>query len=99
LNELAINYENNGAVIVCSALKITYRTKLTEGLTFFKFIYLKGSYSLILDRLAKRKNHFMPNALLKSQFNTLEEPTEAITISIDQNKKEIISDILKRLKN
>jgi Gluconate kinase len=43
-------------------------------------VYLKGSFSLIQARLAQRPHHFMPQELLASQFDTLEEPTDALTI-------------------
>ena len=45
----------------------------------------------------KRKNHFMKISLLKSQFNTLEEPSNSLTIDINKNPKEIISIITKKI--
>jgi gluconate kinase len=39
----------------------------------------------------------MPKGLLKSQFDTLEVPTEALTISIDQTPNEIVIEITKKL--
>ena len=39
-----------------------------------QFILLDGSHDLISDRMKKRKGHFMPPALLDSQFATLERP-------------------------
>jgi gluconate kinase len=39
-----------------------------------RLIYLKGGFDLIAARLAARTDHFMPPALLKSQFDALEEP-------------------------
>ena len=39
------------------------------------FILLDGSRELIGDRMKQRKGHFMPPALLDSQFATLEKPT------------------------
>ena len=40
-----------------------------------QFILLDGTPELIGDRMKKRKGHFMPPALLDSQFATLEKPT------------------------
>jgi carbohydrate kinase (thermoresistant glucokinase family) len=37
-------------------------------------MYLRGSKALIAERMKARKHHFMPPALLDSQFATLEEP-------------------------
>jgi gluconokinase len=61
-------------VITCSALKKRYRDVLRgEGVVF---VFLQGSKDKISDRLASRHGHFMPPALLDSQFDALEEPTE-----------------------
>jgi carbohydrate kinase (thermoresistant glucokinase family) len=49
------------------------------------FVYLAGSRELIARRLAARHGHFMPAALLDSQFATLEPPgqdEQAITVDI-----------------
>ncbi|MBT2535166.1 gluconokinase [Arthrobacter sp. ISL-69] len=60
-------------VITCSALKRVYRDVLLgEGVVF---VFLQGSKDKISDRLASRHGHFMPPALLESQFDALEEPT------------------------
>ncbi len=100
LNELALEHAANGAVIVCSALKETYRDLLGKSLDMqYEFIYLKGSFELINNRLAQRKNHYMPKDLLRSQFETLEEPEDALTVSIDQTPQQIVDDIIEQLKN
>jgi gluconokinase len=62
------------AVFACSALKRSYRDILVHGRDDVRIIYLKGSFELIAERLAQRKGHFMPPALLESQFKTLEPP-------------------------
>ncbi|SKB75955.1 gluconokinase [Maribacter arcticus] len=98
LNEVALNNISTGAVIVCSALKEKYRTILGHNLEGqYKIIYLNGSFELINKRLNERKNHYMPKGLLQSQFDTLEVPTEALTISIDQTPSEIVTEITKKL--
>jgi len=71
------------AVIACSALKQAYRDRLASGGSV-RFVYLKGDAAIIEPRLAGRTGHFMPPALLASQFATLEEPTDAIVIDIAQ---------------
>lgn len=61
-------------VVTCSALKKRYRDVLRgEGVVF---VFLEGSKDKISDRLASRHGHFMPPALLESQFEALEAPTE-----------------------
>lgn len=41
------------------------------------FLYLKASLEEIASRLAHRKHEFMNPSLLRSQFQTLEEPTDS----------------------
>lgn len=58
----------------CSALKRSYRDVLVDGRPNVRLLYLRGSRELIDRRLRDRHGHFMPEALLGSQFATLEEP-------------------------
>ncbi|CAM4304817.1 gluconokinase [Zobellia nedashkovskayae] len=98
LNVLAIENTKNGAVIACSALKTKYRTILQNGIDKkLNFVYLKGSFEEIMARLELRQNHFMPPELLHSQFNTLEVPEDAITVSIMHTPKEIVFKIITAL--
>ena len=62
------------AVVTSSALKRAYRRILIGTRTNVPLVYLQGSRQLIGERIAARKGHFMPPALLDSQFATLEEP-------------------------
>jgi gluconokinase len=64
--------QQNGGVMSCSALKRTYRDRLRTRCPHIEFLHLTGSPELIAGRQAGRKGHFMPSALLKSQFDTLE---------------------------
>jgi carbohydrate kinase (thermoresistant glucokinase family) len=61
-------------IITCSALKRAYRDRLRDGRPQVWLVFLEGSRKLIGERLAHRKGHFMPPALLDSQFAALEEP-------------------------
>jgi gluconokinase len=62
-------------VVTCSALKRAYRDIVTDSQhADVRIVYLKGNFELIAARLAARKGHFMPPALLKSQFDALQEP-------------------------
>lgn len=65
-----------GGVVSCSALKRKYRDQLRAHCPQVRFLHLHGSPELIGARLAARSDHFMPAALLRSQFDTL-EPLEA----------------------
>ncbi|WP_231427740.1 MULTISPECIES: gluconokinase [Pedobacter] len=86
-------------IIACSALKRKYRDLLRKDNPSMKFIYLKGSYDLIFNRISKRSHQYMPSSLLESQFNTLEEPQEdeqdIFEVSIDQEISAIVEDVVK----
>jgi gluconokinase len=62
----------DGGVVSCSALKHKYRDQLRAHCPRVEFLYLSGSPELIGGRLAARSGHFMPAALLRSQFDALE---------------------------
>ena len=86
------------AIITCSALKESYRTILRDDMNKeVHFVYLKGSYELIYDRMIEREGHMMPVSLLQSQFDTLEEPNSAITVSIELSPQEITEKIISEL--
>lgn len=62
----------DGGVVSCSALKRAYRDQLRTHCPQVQFLHLAGSPALISGRLAIRTGHFMPAALLRSQFDALE---------------------------
>jgi gluconokinase len=79
-------------VLTCSALK-------RPGVTL---VYLKGSYDLIRRRMVARHEHFMPVALLDSQFATLQEPTPVehpITVNVSGRPADIAVEIVHRLEH
>lgn len=88
-------------VVTCSALKRVYRDIVTDKQRAdVRLVYLKGGFDLIAARLAARTDHFMPPALLKSQFDTLEEPRgdeRAITAEIDGTPEEIAEAVARQL--
>ncbi|MDV7140795.1 NADP-dependent phosphogluconate dehydrogenase [Maribacter sp. TH_r10] len=92
LNRLAVNQlKTNSCIIVCSALKEKYREILAYSIeSKSKWVFLNGSFEHILERIKNRKGHFMPAHLLKSQFDTLEIPKNAIEINIDQTPNSIV---------
>jgi gluconokinase len=76
--------KNESLVLACSALKEVYRERLTQRIANAKvsIVHLEGSFELIEARMKLRK-HYMPSTLLKSQFDALEPPTNAIGVAID----------------
>lgn len=86
--------KNGSAVITCSALKEKYRSAISDGVeNSVKWVMLNGTYDLIKKRMEER-SHFMPSALLKSQFETLEKPDYGIHISIEKTPQEIVEEIM-----
>lgn len=88
---------NQPGVLACSALKENYRQKLLEGNQEVKLIYLKGSYELIWSRMSARKDHYMKPEMLRSQFDALEEPSDALVVDISLSVDEIKQIILQHL--
>jgi len=86
--------QNHSGVLACSALKERYRQQLLDGNEGVQIVYLKGSYDLIWSRMEKRKNHYMKPHMLQSQFDALEEPTDALTVDISVSVDEIVQEIL-----
>jgi carbohydrate kinase (thermoresistant glucokinase family) len=95
---LAKKHLDKGAIIACSALKKMYRDQLKLGIPTLEFIYLKGSKDEILKRVENREGHFMPSALLDSQFDTLEAPEQAFEVSITQAPDIIVKKIARHFK-
>lgn len=88
--------QNTQTILACSALKNSYR-KTLEVNGYVKFIHLHGTYEQIKARLVNRTGHFMSAGMLDSQFQTLEEPQNALTIDISNTPEDIISIIRKGL--
>ena len=89
--------ENRPGVLACSALKESYRGQLFAGLEDVLLVYLKGSYELIWSRLSLRQDHYMKPNMLKSQFEALEEPVDALAFDISLPVDEIVEGIMKHM--
>ena len=79
-------------VLACSALKAAYRHQLLVG-PEVKLVYLHGDFDLLAQRLSTRHGHYMNPGLLRSQFDTLEAPPDAISIDVSGTVPEIVADI------
>lgn len=66
------------SVIGCSSLRRVYRDWLRQGYAGLYFLHLHAAYEVLEGRMKRRRKHFMPASLLRSQFETLEplEPDE-----------------------
>jgi gluconokinase len=86
--------DNRPGVLACSALKESYRQTLLAGNVAVKIVYLKGTFELIQERMAARAGHYMKPAMLKSQFDTLEEPDDALTVEVAHSTDAIVRAIM-----
>jgi len=59
-----------------------------------RIVHLKGSYDLIWSRMHKRTDHYMKPQMLRSQFEALEEPTNALAVDISLSVDDILQNIL-----
>ncbi|MCE4224817.1 gluconokinase [Methylobacterium sp. C25] len=92
--------DGQGGVVACSALRRVYRDALVRGRPCVRIVYLEGSRAVIAARLARRHGHFMPAALLDSQFADLEPPgpdERPVTVGIEDESDGIAATILARL--
>lgn len=87
------------AVFTCSSLKRSYRAILRGSDRDVLFVYLKGTFELLHERLASRTGHFFDPSLLQSQLDTLEAPgaDEAIEVSIELTPEQIVDEVMKQL--
>lgn len=60
------------ALITCSALRRSYRDLVRLGHPSVWFVHLVAPPEVLRERMATRRGHFMPTALLESQLATLE---------------------------
>jgi len=82
------------AVLACSALKESYRQYIQIDKEEVKFVFLKGEFSLIQERLTRRYRHFIDPSLLQSQLEILEEPKgDAIVVDITPSPKALVQTI------
>ena len=97
----AMQRTNSVSLIVCSALKKSYRDILRAGNNNLSFVYLKGDFDTIESRLRARKGHFFKPQMLVTQFATLEEPgseeQDVLIVDINQTLDEVVAATLKTI--
>ena len=89
------NFQN--LVVACSALKEKYRSILNVKEDFL--VYLKITKKTAKTRIKNRKDHFMPDSLVDSQFSILEEPDVCITLEETLTPEETTSHLISIIKN
>lgn len=91
----ALLARKGNAVLTCSALKQAYRDALAAP--GVRFVYLKVTKEVARERLARRRGHFFNPALLESQFQTLEEPRDALVIDATRSDLEVTNEIVREI--
>jgi carbohydrate kinase (thermoresistant glucokinase family) len=89
--------KGSGLVLSCSSLKRRYRDLLRSADPELRFAHLAGPRELIAARMAARKDHYMPTALLDSQLATLEplqDDEAGIVLDIALPPEELVRQIL-----
>jgi carbohydrate kinase (thermoresistant glucokinase family) len=89
------NESGRDAVLACSALKKTYRDLISKDIDGLQFVFLKGDFNLINERMQKRKDHYMKADMLRSQFEILEEPDNVVVMDINDLPSNIVTSILR----
>ena len=80
-------------VVVCSALKRSYRDVLRQHCPDVRFVHLVGSREVLAERINARQGHFMPASQLDDQLATLEElqaDENGFTVDVDQSVADIV---------
>ena len=90
--------EEDNAVLACSALKQSYRERLSQGIASFAVVYLHGTPGLIRERLKARSHRYMPATLLDSQLAALEPPAHAIAVDVAGEPSVCVAAVLARLR-
>ena len=88
---------NRGCVLACSALKQNYRSMLQDAGRDTVFIMLEISKETARRRLLSRANHFMPETLIDSQFDSLERPTDALVVDAEEPADSCLDVILRKI--
>ena len=90
--EIIKRQKTQNLVVTCSALKEKYRSIL--NVKNYYLVYLKINKETARKRINNRRDHFMPDSLVESQFSILEEPKKAITLDQSLNPDEMINQLM-----
>jgi gluconokinase len=81
---------SSGVIVTCSALKRKYRDVIRiasyhDSSIKVHFVFLSASETLLMDRVRARKDHYMKDYMVRSQFESLETPMkdEVDVLSVD----------------
>ena len=95
--EIIKRQKTQNLVVTCSALKEKYRSIL--NVKNYYLVYLKINKETARKRINNRRDHFMPDSLVESQFSILEEPKKAITLDQSLKPDEMVNQLMLILKD
>ena len=95
----AIRRADENLILACSALKVKYRQQLRSDNEGLVFVFLKGDFDLIWGRMETRNDHYMKADMLRSQFDILEPPQNALKIEINHPVPDIVQEIIDSIVN
>jgi gluconokinase len=87
-------------IITCSNLKRAYRQITIGRRQGVRLVFLRGEEQIIHDRIVRRQHRYMPPALLRSQFETLEAPGEdehPVVVTVHGSIAETVTELLRQL--
>jgi gluconokinase len=99
MHDLLVGLRAKGgkAVLAASVLKQDYRDLLASGMEGIRFVYLKGDFAVLEERLRSRQGHYFKAGLLSSQFEILEEPVDALTVAAEGDPEAVVDSICEGL--
>jgi gluconokinase len=93
---IQLSAAGSNVVLACSALKQSYRDKLTAG-TDMRVVYLRGTYDQMRRHIEARHGHFAGEAILAGQFADLEEPKNALVLDVSRPPDDLASNVIASL--
>jgi gluconokinase len=98
LNAELRKHTSDGVVLACSALKQSYRDRLTNGLPDgadrARFVLLTTAPGLLRRRIEARTDHFAHADLLPSQLAALEPPRNALVVDVSAPPDDVVAEVL-----
>ncbi len=96
----SLENRSGSGVVVCSALKRKYRDIIRDGNEGLIFVHLYADKQIIIERMSRRKGHYMKTEMVDSQFATLEFPdpkveTDVINIDVEPAIETVIEEAIK----
>jgi len=106
INQLYDDTEARCVFLSCSALKQAYRDMMriptSKGKIDIHFVYMKVEEEVLVERIGRRKDHYMKSGMVKSQLEALEEPgpeeTDAVTVDAGRELGQVVEEVLEMVR-